>query len=158
MDMRVDRKRRHPERLRHHHARRLMPHTRQLLQRLETPRHHTAVRFHEDLREPRNRLRLLRRQSTRPDHALNLRHRHPHHFLRRGAQGPQVRRHEIHPFVRALRRQQHRHEECVGVAVVERHRRFRVKLRQAPIDPRRALLLRCHDPQNSPASANETNP
>jgi hypothetical protein len=129
----VHRERRHPERLRHHHARRLVPHPRQRLQLGKGPRHPAAVPRHHQVRQPRNRLRLLRRQPARPDHALDLRHRDACHFLRRIRQRPEVRRDEINPLVRALRRQQHRHQQRVRIPVIQRHRRRRIQLRQPPV-------------------------
>ena len=111
-----------------------MAHARQRLEFRKGPRHRAAVALHQQPGQPRDRLGLLRRQPARPDEALDLRHRHARHFRRRVGQRPEARRDEVHALVRALRGQQHGDEQRVRVAVVERHRRLRVQLREPAID------------------------
>jgi len=141
MNVGVHRKGGHPEGLGHHHRRRLVPHPRQRLQRLETLRHRPAVALDQQFRQAAHILRLGARQPQLADVAQDRRLAQGSHRRRVGAVREQGGRHLVHLLVGALRAEQHRHQQGEGVAVVEGHRRLGVELIEAAQDQGRPLRL-----------------
>lgn len=82
MNMRIDRERRVPESLAHHHGRGFVPHTGQLFQQLEGLGNRPSVFVDQDLRELPNRFRFLRTQSARLDDRSDLLDRSSTHIPR----------------------------------------------------------------------------
>jgi hypothetical protein len=62
------------------------------------------------------------------------------HLLRGVGEGKQLGRHLVHPLVRALGGQDHRHQERERIPVVEGDRRARIQRLQRPVDVGRARL------------------
>ena len=119
VDVSVDRKGRLAEGLRHHHARRLVSDAGQRLEILQRVRDLAVELVHEDLREPVNGLRLLWCESAGLDGRVNCRDRKPLHHVGRGGHCEQAGRHLVDAFIGALRRQEHRHEQRIRIAVVQ---------------------------------------
>lgn len=140
VNMRIDRERGESPDLAHHHRRRFVADTGQTFQFRKSFRHFPAVALHQELREADNCPGFLRRQPARPDDFLDLRHGNLRHIRRIIRQFPQMRGNKIHPFIRALGRQEHRHQQAVGTRVIQRDGRLRIKHREASIDVIRPTL------------------
>jgi hypothetical protein len=127
VDVGVDGKGRHAERLHHHHARGLVADAGKRLQQREVGGHAAAVAFQQPLREGREGARLLRREPAAPDQALDLPDREARHRLGRRCDGEERRRHLVDARVGALGREHHRDEEREGILVEQGHRRLGIQ-------------------------------
>ena len=127
VDVGVDREGRDAEGLRHDHRRRLVPHAGEALKGFHVLGDGAAVLVHQDLAQADDGLGLLRAEAARPDDLAHLVHRHVAHVLGVVGPGKEGRGDLVDPGVRALRAEQHRHQQRVGVGMVERNRHFRIE-------------------------------
>lgn len=118
---------RHAEGLRHDYGGCFVAHARQCFEGREVVGHLPLVLFDEDFGEIGNSLRFARRQSARPDDVMDGLYRHLTHFQRVVGKRKELWRHFIDTLISTLGRKEYRHEQGVGVFVLERNGCFRVE-------------------------------
>jgi len=131
---------RYTESLHHDDAGGLVPHPRQLLQRLDVGGDSAAVALDEDPRERVDGLGLARCQPARADDGVDALHIQRGHGLGAVRQGKERRRRLVDPHIRTLRAEQHGDQQRVRVLVIQWNGRIGEKLVQAPADVERAFL------------------
>jgi glutamate-ammonia-ligase adenylyltransferase len=130
VDMGVDGKGGMTERLNHHDARGLVPHSRELLERLKILRNFSAVFFQEQHRQRADRLGFGGAEAAGANDGLDAARLEPRHRFGAIGFGKELGRHLVDADVGALSRQQHRDEEGEGIDVVEGNRRLGI----APVE------------------------
>ena len=143
MDVRIDRKGRHPEGLRHQHRRRLVPDPRQRLQRLETRRHLALMALDQQLRHRLQVPRFRRRQPDLSNGFANHLDRQRRHRRRGRGRIEQRRRHLVDLLVGRLSRKHHGAQEGEVVPVIQGDRHGRVIRVERFANPFR-LVLQLH--------------
>jgi len=142
VNVRINGKGWHAEGLRHHDRSRFMPHSRERFERDHIGRHLAPILIEQDSRETGYALRLHRRETARSNDCADFLFRNLDHSLRRIRPCEKQWRNLVDPYVGALRREQHCYEQCVGILVIQGHRRIRIKFLQAFPDIGSAFFLR----------------
>src|SRR3984885_5479680 len=87
--------------------------------------------LHHNPCRPLNRLRLIPKKSRSPNQLLKLRQGSRSHRLRSRKRLEQLRRDQVHPNIRTLRRQNRRHSQLPRTPVVQRTNHPRISLPQS---------------------------
>ncbi len=131
MDVGVDGEGGHPKALTHDDGSRFVSDPRQSLESFKRIWDDPGVVFDNKSGEFTNRLRLLRAEPTRLNDSLNRLHRLRAHGLWGICQLPKIGGDSIDHFVGALRAENHRHEQCKGISMVQRNGSGRIELGQS---------------------------
>ena len=127
MDVRVDRKGRLAECLRHHHARGLVSDAREFLQRFEIARHFAAVLVDDCLREALEALRFSWREAATSNQFQDFSLAQRGEFLRRRRATEECGRDAIHLRVGRLSGEDDGDEQRERIAMLQRNRRKGIK-------------------------------
>ena len=90
----------------------------------------SSMLFHQNFRESPNRTRLSRSETTRPNNRINFLNGELEHLLCAVRFFKECGCLKVHPHIRALSRQQHCYQKCVGICMIERNRGLGIKFFQ----------------------------
>ena len=120
-----------------HHIRGLATHSLQRLQVLDVIRHDTVIHFHQALRHCYQVFRFRTRITDRLYVFEHFITRGLRQVFRRGVGFKERRGHHVHPFVRTLRREHHRHQTLVRRSKNE----FALSYRHVGLEPREDIFI-----------------
>lgn len=122
------------EPLAHHDRGRLVADTWQSLQRFKRRWDFLVMLFYQNCREFSNGFGFLRTEPTRLNDFADALHTLLRHVIGIVREFPKRGRYTIDHLVGTLCAQKHRDQQCVGVVVVQRDRRFRIEAVQSGLD------------------------
>ena len=122
-DMRIHRQCRHIINNAGNDVRRLLPHARQLHERLDIAGDFAIKALHQHMTGAQKILRLRMVQAAVTNLCLHLLLRQAAHLLRRIQPRKKACRNHVHALVRALRRQNDSHQQLEGRIIIERRLR-----------------------------------